>query len=92
MILKLAIAGALALALSAPLAAQQKPPSLDDAIAICRTTFFINPAKGKMMFDAVPDEHKGSVALICLSYRQGAQDMLNLVSRKPQPRPVSWAR
>lgn len=68
------------------------PPSLAEAIEICRTTFFINPAKGKMMFEAVPDEHKQSVALICIAYKQGILDLIEVSKSKPHVEQVQWAR
>lgn len=74
------------------LLAAAQPVTLSDAIEICRMTYFINPAKGKMMFDAVPEDQKATVAAICLSYRQGVLDLIE-VSKKPRPpEQVSWAR
>jgi hypothetical protein len=65
--LNLALAGALALA--SPIT------SLDQAIEICRTVYFINHAKGVEMFNAVPEDQKPTVGAICAAYRQGAADL-----------------
>jgi len=50
--------------------------SLDAAISICRTVFFIDNAKGKAMFDALPEADKPMVAALCIAYRSGAEDLV----------------
>lgn len=83
------LAALVAACIATPAIAQ--PPTLEETIAICRTAFFIDPAKGKLMFEAVPEEHQHAVAIVCLSYRQGAEDMLAIVEAQRQKKPISHA-
>lgn len=65
--------------------AEPVPPrlTLAGAIEICRITFFVDNARGKAMFDALPEEEKPLVAAVCIGYRQGAEDILEALHKKP---------
>jgi hypothetical protein len=76
MIGNLLMAGALALGPT------QEITSIEQAIQICRTTLFIDRAKGMEMYEAVPEDQKPSIAAICAAYRQGALDLAKLMESK----------
>jgi hypothetical protein len=79
MIRNLQRAGAMALALLiSPASAQQKPLTIDDALEICRVAYLEDAERGKKMFAAVPDEHKQTVAMLCVAYGRGVEDLMRL--------------
>lgn len=66
------------LLIAATLAAAPAPaPSLEQTLEICRVTLIEDEARGRKMFAAVPERDKPLVALICLVYRRGGQDVLD---------------
>lgn len=57
---------------------------LSTVITICRTSFFVDPARGRAMFEAVATDDKAITAALCLAYRQGAEDMARAMAAEQE--------
>lgn len=76
----------LAALLTAAPAATAPPPSIDQALAMCRAVYFsATPEKALAAWNALPADSKASVAILCLAYRQGALDLMRDSEARRQP-------
>lgn len=65
---------------AAAAAGTSEAPPLRQVLALCRATYFSDdPEPARRAFARLSDDDKASVAMVCLAYRQGAEDMLSAI-------------